>query len=193
LSAPQCEGLFKILYDAQKKGRFIVKVTEAPHYRRHVFQQERDRKVQWPPADTRGIHMPARLTQSEGPGHTLGLAPRGVNAGKGFLFVSHIGDIYPSGFLPLKAGNVRENPVAEAYRENDFFRGLRDADQLKGRCGRCEFRENCGGSRARAFALTGDALASDPWCAYEPSASASSGPAALRVPAGDALHLASRE
>src|SRR5262249_12580229 len=110
LSAPQCESLFKILYDAQKKGHFIVKVTEAPHYRRHVFQQERDHKSAWP-KNTRGVEMPARLTQSEGPGHTLGLAPRGVNAGKGFLFVSHTGDIYPSGFLPLKAGNVRDTTV----------------------------------------------------------------------------------
>jgi radical SAM protein with 4Fe4S-binding SPASM domain len=114
------------------------------------------------------VHMPARLTQSEGPGHTIGLAPRGVNAGKGFLFVSHAGDIYPSGFLPLRAGNVRTQDVADVYRQSTFFKSLRDTERLKGRCGRCEFAEICGGSRARAFALTGDPLQSDPWCVYEP-------------------------
>jgi radical SAM protein len=166
LTAPQCESLFGILYDAQKKGNFIVKVTEAPHYRRHVFLQEREHKSAPRTAGT--VHMPARLTQSEGPGHTIGLAPRGVNAGKGFLFVSHTGDIYPSGFLPLRAGNVRTQDVADVYRQAAFFRSLRDTKRLKGRCGRCEFAEICGGSRARAFALTGDPLESDPWCVYEP-------------------------
>ena len=112
--------------------------------------------------------MPALLTRSEGPGHTIGLAPRGVNAGKGFLFVSHQGDVYPSGFLPLNAGNVRESTLAHLYREHEMFRSLRDPDRLKGRCGRCEFRQICGGSRSRAFGLTGDAFETDPWCSYEP-------------------------
>jgi radical SAM protein len=169
LSAPQCEAIFATLYEAQKKGHFIVKVTEAPHYRRHVFLQERDRGRSWPP-DAHSVKMPERLTQSEGPGHTIGLAPRGVNAGKGFMFVSHVGDIYPSGFLPLKGGNVREQGLAETYRDSVFFRALRDTSRLKGRCGRCEFSEICGGSRARAFALTGDPLETDPWCVYEPHA-----------------------
>src|SRR4029453_808700 len=106
LTAPQCERLFDTLYRAQKRGRFIVKVTEAPHYRRPLFQRERGRGGP-PPRAPQGVAMPAMLTQSEGPGHTLGLAPRGVNAGKGFLFVSHTGEIYPSGFLPLHPGNVR--------------------------------------------------------------------------------------
>jgi radical SAM protein len=177
LSASQCESLFGTLYDAQKKGKFIVKVTEAPHYRRHVFLREQHGR----PASASSVQMPARLTQSEGPGHTLGLAPRGVNAGKGFLFVSHIGEIYPSGFLPLAAGNVRARSVAEVYRTNPFFRMLRDVERLKGRCGRCEFREICGGSRARAYALTGDALAEDPWCVYEPLERAAAQPAAAAV------------
>jgi radical SAM protein len=166
LSAPQCEGLFKILYDAQKKGHFIVKVTEAPHYRRYVYQRERDPKAG--PRGERAVEMPARLTQSEGPGHTIGLAPRGVNAGKGFLFVSHQGDVYPSGFLPLPSGNVRSQQLGDIYRNGAFFRMLRDTARLRGRCGACEFKDICGGSRARAFALTGDPLATDPWCVYEP-------------------------
>jgi AdoMet-dependent heme synthase len=171
LTAPQCEKLFDVLYRAQKKGKFVVKVTEGPHYRRHVFQRERDEKTR--PESPHAVAMPSMLTRSEGPGHTIGLAPRGVNAGKGFLFVSHTGEIYPSGFLPLRAGNVRQQKVADVYRETPLFRRLRDGDALKGRCGRCEFREICGGSRARAFAMTGDAFETDPWCAYEPRGTAS--------------------
>jgi radical SAM protein with 4Fe4S-binding SPASM domain len=113
--------------------------------------------------------MPALLTTSEGPGHTVGLAPRGVNAGNGFLFVSHRGEIFPSGFLPLAAGNVRTHDLADVYRRAEVFRVLRDPERLSGRCGRCEYRSICGGSRSRALALTGDFLATDPWCVYEPS------------------------
>jgi radical SAM protein with 4Fe4S-binding SPASM domain len=112
--------------------------------------------------------MPRILTLSEGPGHTVGLAPRGVNAGQGFLFVSHVGEIFPSGFLPIAAGHVRTDGLADVYRDAPLFRTLRDPDRLIGRCGRCEYRDICGGSRSRAFALTGDPLETDPWCAYEP-------------------------
>jgi radical SAM protein with 4Fe4S-binding SPASM domain len=91
-----------------------------------------------------------------------------VNAGNGFLFVSHQGDVFPSGFLPLNLGNVRTAELADVYRGHETFQALRDPDRLQGRCGRCEFRSICGGSRARAFALTGDPFATDPWCAYEP-------------------------
>jgi radical SAM protein len=162
-----CEPLFNVIYRTQKKGTFIVKVTEAPHYRRHVAQRElRSAGGQHRPGSA--VAMPAVLTRSEGPGHTVGLAPRGVNAGNGFLFVSHRGEIYPSGFLPVSAGNVRERTLADAYRDTDLFRSLRDPDRLKGRCGRCEFRGICGGSRSRAFGVTGDFLETDPWCAYQP-------------------------
>ena len=93
--------------------------------------------------------MPSLLTTSEGPGHTVGLAPRGVNAGNGFLFVSHRGEVFPSGFLPVTAGSVREKHLADIYRNAPLLRALREPDLLKGRCGACEFREICGGSRSR--------------------------------------------
>jgi radical SAM protein with 4Fe4S-binding SPASM domain len=112
--------------------------------------------------------MPTLLTRSEGPGHTVGLAPRGVNSGNGFLFVSHRGEIYPSGFLPISVGNVRQVSLAEAYRQSPLFQHLREPERLHGRCGRCEYRDICGGSRSRAYALTGDAFAEDPWCSYVP-------------------------
>jgi radical SAM protein len=167
LSAAECEKLFDVIYRVQKKNTFIVKVTEAPHYRRHVAQRERRAAgAQGRPAGA--VAMPAALTRSEGPGHTVGLAPRGVNSGNGFLFVSHRGDVFPSGFLPLTVGNVRRTSLAEAYRETALFQQLRDPNALGGRCGRCEYRQICGGSRSRAFALTGDPLATDPWCVYEP-------------------------
>ena len=116
LSASECERLFEVIYGLQKKGDFIVKVTEAPHYRRHVAQREmKDAGLSARPDGLAA--MPERLTQSEGPGHTVGLAPRGVNSGNGFLFISHLGEIFPSGFLPIKVGNVREMSLAHAYRE----------------------------------------------------------------------------
>jgi radical SAM protein with 4Fe4S-binding SPASM domain len=165
LGPSDCERIFELLYRVQKRGSFVVKVTEAPHYRRHVAQRE---GVARAVGGREGVAMPALLTRSEGPGHTVGLAPRGVNAGNGFLFVSHRGEIYPSGFLPLSVGNVRQVPIAEAYRGSDLFRRLRNPDLLEGRCGRCEYRAICGGSRSRAYGLTGDPLETDPWCAYQP-------------------------
>ena len=126
--------------------------------------------------------MPDLLTVSEGPGHTVGLAPRGVNAGNGFLFVSHRGEIYPSGFLPLSVGNVRTHSLARAYREAPLFQRLRDPNSLNGRCGACEYRVICAGSRSRALALTGDAFATDPWCAYVPRHAASATAAGGQAP-----------
>jgi AdoMet-dependent heme synthase len=168
LTAGECERLFPVIDRVQRRSSFIVKVTEAPHYRRFVAQRERretggSRRPDGPAA------MPLALTRSEGPGHTVGLAPRGVNAGNGFLFVSHRGEIFPSGFLPRSAGSVRSESLAHAYRYNALFARLRRPSAFEGRCGRCEFGEICGGSRSRALALAGDPLASDPWCAYEPA------------------------
>lgn len=91
-----------------------------------------------------------------------------VNAGRGFVFVSHLGDVHPSGFLPLAAGNVREQTLPQIYRDSGLFRDLRDVTNLGGRCGRCEFAAVCGGSRSRAYAMTGDPFAEEPWCGYEP-------------------------
>ena len=89
--------------------------------------------------------------------------------GNGFVFVDHVGRICPSGFLPIPIGSVRERDLVAAYREDPLFRALRDPGRLGGRCGRCEYRERCGGSRARAYAATGDPLAEDPGCSYEPT------------------------
>jgi len=84
------------------------------------------------------------------------------------FFISHIGEVYPSGFLPLVTGNVRERTLKEIYMESPVFQDLKDPERLKGKCGKCEFRYLCGGSRARAYAMTGDYLAAEPRCVYKP-------------------------
>ena len=91
-----------------------------------------------------------------------------MNEGNGFVFIDHLGNICPSGFLPVPRGNVRTTSLAEVYRNDDVFTRLRNADALMGKCGRCRFRELCGGYGSRAFAATGAVMASDPLCAYEP-------------------------
>jgi radical SAM protein len=167
LTAPQCEELFEVLYRAQKGANFLVKITEAPHYRRYVAQRERI-EAGGHASRAKG-DLPSQLVRTEGPGHTIGLAPQGVNSGNGFLFISHTGDIFPSGFLPITAGNVRRDRLADVYRDSPLFRQLRRPSEYDGVCGFCEYNMICGGSRSRAFALTGNFLASDPWCIYQPA------------------------
>jgi len=154
LSPEQYEEVFEFLYRLSLTAPFDIKTTEAQHYRRYAAQQRKagagaGRVAQTPPAISRGA---------------------GINDGKGLVFISHRGDVCPSGFLPIAAGNVRQAPLGQLYRETPLFRVLRDADQLGGKCGLCEYRNLCGGSRSRAFALTGDYLAEDPRCVYEPAA-----------------------
>ncbi len=160
LSAEEFEGVFAKLYELSQRARFDIKTTEAQHYRRYVAQRRA--------AERRQGHAPAVRGVETGDG--IGRAPRGINDAKGFVFISHHGDVFPSGFLPLSAGNVRRQPLAEIYRSSELFVALRDTSRLKGKCGVCEFREICGGSRARSFALTGDPLAEEPCCIYEPRA-----------------------
>jgi radical SAM protein with 4Fe4S-binding SPASM domain len=159
LSGDEFEGLFAKLHQLSQSAPFHIKTTEAQHYRRYLLQQQ--------VAARRG----GRTASTEAPAKvqdTIGRAPRGLNDGKGLAFVSHTGEVFPSGFLPFSGGNVRNEPLGRIYRESSIFRQLRDPDQLSGKCGACEFRHICGGSRARAFAMTGDPLAEEPCCAYVP-------------------------
>lgn len=157
LSADEFEQVFAKIHELSKKAGFDIKTTEAQHYRRYALQQKvADRKA--------GIlaNTPARVEDA------IGRAPRGLNEGKGFVFISHKGEVFPSGFLPLAAGSIREQPLAEIYRNSPVFRSLRDTSQLEGKCGACEFKEICGGSRARAYALTGNPYGEEPCCSYIP-------------------------
>ena len=166
-TAEEFETVFNRLYDLSKTAPFDIKSTAAPHYRRVIMQRQvAERRAG--ARDSAASPLTAGVGFSLGDG--VGRAAKGVNDGDGFLFVSHRGDIYPSGFLPTSAGNVRTDDVVEVYRTHDLFRSLRDRDRLKGKCGVCEFRTVCGGSRARAYAMTGDPLEADPMCAYVPPA-----------------------
>jgi len=156
ISAEEYEIVLNKLYDFSKSYRFRIKTTEAPHYRRVVVQRL-----------SREMGVPVgKLIEETNSGKGRFLP--GINDGKGFVFISHTGNIFPSGFLPIAGGNVRDDSLVDVYRESPIFKALRDSDQLKGKCGRCEFRSICGGSRSRAFAITGDPLEADPYCAYEP-------------------------
>ena len=150
------ERALEELADIAATSPFDVKTTAAPHFRRVLL--------------TRRAVRPALgvLRQVDDQGVVIG--PRGITDGVGFLFVSHRGDVFPSGFLPLSAGNVRETDIADVYRHSPLFQDLRDLDKLSGKCGVCPFKRVCGGSRARAYAMTGDALGEDPLCAYVPKA-----------------------
>jgi len=92
-----------------------------------------------------------------------------VNAGRGVAFVDHTGHVYPSGFLPLIVGDVRETPLSTIYRTSPVLRRLRDIDSYTGRCAVCEYRHVCGGSRSRAYATSGDPYGDDPACAHIPA------------------------
>ncbi|PFP29635.1 radical SAM/SPASM domain-containing protein [Bacillus sp. AFS073361] len=168
ISPVQHEKVFRWLYDLSKRVSFDIKTTEAMHYRRVVIQQ----KMREAKETTDDIEYLSALTEKGLTGSIdgLGRAPKGVNDGNGFVFISHIGDVYPSGLLPVKAGNIRETPLAEIYRESPIFKSLRNPDLFKGKCGVCEFRHVCGGSRSRAYAMTGDYLESEPFCVYIPKA-----------------------
>jgi radical SAM protein with 4Fe4S-binding SPASM domain len=145
------------LYDLSLTSPFGIKTTEAPHYHRVVWQREHDRIERGLPTQSAVRRRQLR-------------APRSVNDGNGFVFIDHLGNICPSGFLPAPRGNIRTTDLATVYRTDEIFVRLRDANALSGKCGRCRFREICGGSRSRAYAATGAVMASDPLCAYEPGA-----------------------
>lgn len=160
-TARQFEEVFHRLYDLSRTSPFDIKATAAPHYQRIVIQRQREeRQIRSGDADD-------PLAASPEAGDGIGRA-RGVNDGDGFLFVSHLGEIFPSGFLPLKAGNVRSDDLVDTYRTHPLFRRLRDRSQTRGKCARCEFLPICGGSRARAYWVTGNYMASEPYCAYVP-------------------------
>jgi AdoMet-dependent heme synthase len=166
IASPEAfERVFNRMYDLSKTAPFDIKSTAAPQYRRVVLQ----RQVAERRTGDRG-DAPEPLTAGLGFSLADGVGrAKGVNDGDGFVFVSHRGEIYPSGFLPVSAGNVRTADLVDVYRDSHLFRSLRDPEQLKGKCGVCEYREVCGGSRARAYALTGDALEAEPFCTHVPA------------------------
>ena len=169
LSADEHEVLFGKLYELSKRVDFIIKLTEAPHYRRFVLRERAREGVARAAAPRSKSAVPAQLSRELSTRESFGAHAKGINSAKGFCFVSHTGEVFPSGFFPVPVGNVRDRPLADLYRNTDLFRRLRDPKLLRGRCGACEYADVCGGSRARALAMHGDYLAEDPACAYVPS------------------------
>lgn len=159
ITPEQHEQVFNWLYDLSQNAPFDIKSTAAPMYRRVAIQRKRA-EADGQPVTFQG----AGFQYADG----LNRPTKGVNDGNGFLFISHIGEIQPSGFLPLTAGDVRTADVVEVYRHSKLFTDLRDIEKIKGRCGVCEFRDVCGGQRGRAYGITGDYLETDPACSYIP-------------------------
>ena len=152
LPARRYEQVLEWILDRQEAGGLELKATCAPHYYRLAAQR----------------------------GRALGHS-RGCLGGLAVAFVSHKGEVFPCGYLPVQCGSVRERPFAEIWRDSDVFGDLRDFERLKGKCGRCDFKGICGGCRARAYALTGDYLAAEPACTYRPPR-----PGGPRAPENDA-------
>jgi radical SAM protein len=196
LSGEEFEQVFGKIYELSHRVSFQIKTTEAMHYRRYLLQHNLEERkighgtghpgVAQPSAALKGHDFShaengsnkggGALAPAYEPGaptadaktRTASWATRRVNDGKGFMFISHVGNVYPSGFLPIHAGNIRETPLADIYRQAPIFKSLRDTSKLEGKCGACEYKEICGGSRARAYAVTGDPLAPEPCCIYQP-------------------------
>lgn len=145
LSGEDMEELFLRLWELSLHAPFDIKTTEGQHFRRVAVQQNA----------RHGRHVPVPKI--------------GINDGRGFVFVSHTGDVFPSGFLPLRAGNIQQSELLDIYRDSPIFQALRNPDALGGKCGCCEFRRLCGGSRARAYATSGDYLGEEPLCTYQPA------------------------
>ncbi|MEI2775101.1 MAG: TIGR04053 family radical SAM/SPASM domain-containing protein [Tetrasphaera sp.] len=159
------EDVCHFLYDASQYG-FIVRTVEAPFFRRVVAWRREGR----PAPDAPGYRrLSARLVELLGePTETLRAQTARTRDGKGIVFVAYDGTVTPAGFLPLPLGSIRERPLADIYRGDPLLRRIRAAE-FTGRCGVCEYADLCGGSRARAYAASGDPLAEDPACAYQPA------------------------
>jgi radical SAM protein with 4Fe4S-binding SPASM domain len=155
MSIEESKPLMGWIYETSKTAPFIVATTEAPSYRRFALEKMREEGM-----------------SGEAIKQSRTYRSFGIRDGHGIMFVSNTGDIAPAGFLPLVAGNVRHDNVVEIYRHSPLFESLHHPEKFEGRCGICEFHAICGGSRARAYAATGDPLAEDPFCDFEPRATA---------------------
>jgi radical SAM protein len=157
VSPERGEDIMNWVLDLVPAAPFAIKTTESPSYRRIAMNRMRAAGTAASEIKSSSVYKGFQIRD-----------------GHGIVFVSHLGDIYPSGFLPLRCGNVRSDSLVDIYRNSKAFRGLHSPDSFHGKCRECEFRHICGGSRARAFDYTGDPLAEDPFCPYQPmSASAS--------------------
>jgi heme b synthase len=152
ISSEQYEETLNWFYDQRDKVSMQLKATCAPHYYRILRERTREE----------GKSVTFKT-------HGLDAVTRGCLGGTGFCFISHTGIVQPCGFLDLNCGDVKKKPFGVIWRESEIFKTLRDFNSLKGKCGKCEYRKVCGGCRARAHEATGDYLAEEPLCLYEPA------------------------
>ena len=165
VSAAEHEEVCHFLVDAARHG-MIVRTVEAPFFRRIAAAR---RAGAAPPGGALYQRLADRLGALLGPPAWPSAHTAPTRDGKGIVFVAHDGEVYPAGFLPIGLGNVRTTSLRSLYRDTPLLRSIRAAE-FTGRCGRCEFADLCGGSRARAYAASGDPLGEDPACAYQPAA-----------------------
>ncbi len=151
VSPEDYESILNWLYDMQKEAKILLKATCAPHYFRVMRQR----------AKKEGIEISVNT-------HSYEAMTKGCLGGTSFCFVSSVGDVYPCGYLPVIAGNIRKQPFRDIWENSEIFRKLRDPEELKGKCGICEYKTVCSGCRARAYAATGDYLNEEPYCVYSP-------------------------
>ncbi|MGW6615683.1 TIGR04053 family radical SAM/SPASM domain-containing protein [Streptomyces erythrochromogenes] len=170
LTADEIEDVLHFLHDCGSV--LATKTTEGHHFRRVALQRAvldaRGERPRLGPLYGRLMARAAERGLFDGGHRAARRPPLDVSSGRGFVFVSHTGEVHPSGFLPVSGGNVKVRPLTEIYRHSELFLRLRDPALLRGRCGACEFKAVCGGSRSRAYGSTRDVLAEDPYCAYEP-------------------------
>lgn len=160
ITAQQYEKVLNWFYDRSLDGRMELKATCAPHYFRIVRQRRAE-------ARRAGLPVP-ELPAQHGNGHGMNAMTRGCLAGSGVCFISHLGEVFPCGYLPVSAGNLRRQAFHDVWESAGIFQQLRDSDTLEGKCGRCEFKKVCLGCRARAYGVTHNYLAEEPFCIYEP-------------------------
>lgn len=162
LRAHETEDVLNWMHDVS--DLVAVKATEAPHYRRVAIERARGVRPELGDLYAQLTAATARVRAGRAGKERRPRPPIDVNSGRGFAFIDHLGDVYPSGFLPMKCGNVVEQSFRDIYSTSPVLRSLRDPAGFHGACGTCEFAEVCGGSRSHAYAVTGDLLASDPSC-----------------------------
>ena len=174
VSPEEYEAILNQIYALTKSTPIPIRVTCGPHFQRIVAQNRRYERGE-PNLVQPGNTGPGRLGDN-GPSpdssqqhpSSLDRTTRGCLAGDGYCFISHRGDVTPCGYFPVVAGNIREQPFHEIYLESPLFCSLRDLESYGGKCGACQFLRVCGGCRARAYSLTGDYLAEEPYCIYQP-------------------------
>ena len=151
ITPAQYEETLNYIYQLSQNSPIPVKITCAPQYTRIIAQNQTS-----DPAHNQGKH---------------GMSGRGCMAGNGFCFISHIGEVFGCGFLPIQAGSIRQQPLKKIYQQSPLFGELRNHALLKGKCGPCSYNRVCGGCRARAFSTKGDYLQEEPNCIFRTNSS----------------------